>query len=66
MDLHVDTLHTYLSRVVPFGFAGAALVAHKGEMLFTLDDVYQWHVALSGDGSAFGCGQSAAVCTFSA
>ncbi len=33
MHLHIDTLHTYLSRIVPFGFAGAALVAHRGQIL---------------------------------
>jgi hypothetical protein len=32
MHLHIDTLHTYLSRIVPFGFAGAALVAHQGKI----------------------------------
>jgi CubicO group peptidase (beta-lactamase class C family) len=33
MDLQIETLHTYLSRIVPFGFAGAALVAHQGQIL---------------------------------
>jgi CubicO group peptidase (beta-lactamase class C family) len=33
MDLHIETLHTYLSRIAPFGFAGAALVAHQGQIL---------------------------------
>jgi hypothetical protein len=33
MNLQIDALHTYLSRIVPFGLAGAALVAHQGQIL---------------------------------